>query len=33
LEHRRWLQERQKAGWRYGATKDVEAKRSPYLVP
>ena len=33
LEHRRWLQERQKAGWRYGTTKDVEAKRSPYLVP
>ncbi len=33
LEHRRWLQERQKAGWRYGAAKEVEAKRSPYLVP
>lgn len=32
LEHRRWLRERQKAGWRYGAVKDVEARRSPYLV-
>lgn len=33
LEHRRWLRERQKAGWRYGATKDVEHRRSPYMVP
>ena len=33
LEHRRWLRERQKAGWRYSTTKDVERKRSPYLVP
>lgn len=33
LEHRRWLRERQKAGWRYGSSKDVEHKRSPYLVP
>lgn len=33
LEHRRWLQERQRAGWRYGEAKDVEARRSPYLVP
>ncbi len=33
LEHRRWLDERQKAGWRYAAIKDVEARRSPYLVP
>lgn len=33
LEHRRWLRERQQAGWRYGSAKDVEHKRSPYLVP
>lgn len=28
LEHRRWLRERQKA-----AAKDVERRRSPYMVP
>lgn len=33
LEHRRWLRERQKAGWRYGTTKSVEKRRSPYMVP
>ena len=33
LEHRRWLRERQHAGWRYGTAKDVERRRSPYLVP
>lgn len=33
LEHRRWLRERHKAGWRYGPAKDVEHRRSPYLVP
>lgn len=33
LEHRRWLRERQQAGWRYGTTKDVNGKRSPYMVP
>ena len=33
LEHRRWLRERQKAGWRYGTAKDVERRRSPYMVP
>ncbi len=33
LEHRRWLKERQKAGWRYGASKNVDARRSPYMVP
>lgn len=33
LEHRRWLRERERAGWRYGAVKDVAARRSPYLVP
>lgn len=33
LEHRRWLHERQKAGWRYGPKKDVERKLSPYMAP
>lgn len=33
LEHRRWLRERQKAGWRYGPAKDVARRQSPYLVP
>ena len=33
LEHRRWLKERDKAGWRYGPLKDVDARRSPYMVP
>lgn len=33
LEHRRWLRERQRAGWRYGTAKDVERRRSPYMVP
>ncbi len=33
LEHRRWLRERQRAGWSYGAAKDVERRLSPYLVP
>jgi len=33
LEHRRWLREREQAGWTYAAVKDVQAKTSPYLVP
>lgn len=33
LEHRRWLRERARAGWSYGPDKDVDARRSPYLVP
>ena len=33
LEHRRWLNEREKAGWHYGATKDVDQRKSPYMVP
>lgn len=33
LEHRRWLKERQQAGWRYGEEKNVESKYSPYMVP
>lgn len=32
LEHRRWIAERTKAGWTYGAERNVEAKTSPYLV-
>lgn len=32
LEHRRWIDERTKAGWVYGDEWDVEAKTSPYLV-
>lgn len=31
-EHRRFVKERQDAGWEYGEVKDVEAKKSPYLV-
>jgi hypothetical protein len=33
MEHDRWAEERRSAGWVYGPTKDVETKRSPYLVP
>jgi hypothetical protein len=33
LEHDRWVSERLASGWTLGPTKDVEAKRSPYLVP
>lgn len=33
LEHRRWINERTKAGWTLGAERDVERKTSPYLVP
>jgi hypothetical protein len=33
LEHDRWVHERLEAGWTFGTTKDVDAKRSPYLVP
>jgi voltage-gated potassium channel Kch len=33
LEHDRWVRERIKSGWTLGPAKDVEAKRSPYLVP
>ena len=32
LEHRRWLREREQAGWTYAPVKDVQAKTSPYLV-
>lgn len=33
LEHDRWEAERRAGGWTFGATKDADAKRSPYLVP
>lgn len=33
LEHDCWMGERITSGWTLGPTKDVEAKRSPYLVP
>ena len=33
LEHRRWIEERSKAGWSYGKTRDVDARTSPYMVP
>jgi DNA-directed RNA polymerase specialized sigma24 family protein len=32
LEHERFVAERTMQGWRYGKTKDVKKKRSPYLV-
>lgn len=33
MEHGRWAVERIRGGWRYGETKDIERKISPYLVP
>lgn len=33
LEHERWLEERRSDGWTYAAEKDLERKKSPYLVP
>jgi len=33
IEHDAWMEERLRNGWRYGEVKDVEKKRSPYLVP
>jgi hypothetical protein len=33
MEHGRWVVERFRDGWRYGAKKDAEKKISPYLVP
>lgn len=32
VEHDRWVEERTRAGWTYGAEKDVERRVSPYLV-
>lgn len=33
MEHDRWWSERVAAGWTFGHEKDIERKRSPYLVP
>ncbi len=33
LEHDRWVLERRAGGWRYGRIRDLEEKRTPYLVP
>lgn len=32
LEHRRWVEERLKAGWSLAPTKNVAAKQNPYLL-
>jgi hypothetical protein len=32
LEHARWVTERKQLGWKPGPEKDVERKRTPYLV-
>lgn len=32
LEHKRWCEERLRAGWQLGASRDVRRKLSPYLV-
>jgi hypothetical protein len=31
--HQRWLEEKYKAGWTYGETKDVDNKKHPCFVP
>jgi hypothetical protein len=33
MEHDRWWKERTDAEWEYGPERDVEKKKSPYLVP
>lgn len=33
LEHRRWCEERNRAGWRYGLIKNVEQRISDCLIP
>jgi len=34
LEHKRWMEERKKAGWKYApGEKNIKKKTSPYLVP
>ncbi len=33
LEHDRWVLERRAGGWRYGRIRDLEEKRTPFLVP
>ena len=31
--HENWLKEKEKEGWKYGATKDPEKKEHPFFVP
>lgn len=33
MEHERWVKERLSKGWKFGSTKNVEKKISPYLIP
>ena len=33
MEHERWIKERSSKGWKFGHTKNVEKKISPYLIP
>ena len=33
IEHRRFVDERKAADWRFGETKDIENRISPYLGP
>jgi hypothetical protein len=33
LEHDRWCKEREAAGWVRGPEKDIQARKTPYLVP
>ena len=33
FEHKEWCDEKRGTGWTYGETKDVENRKSPYLVP
>jgi RyR domain/TrkA-N domain len=33
MEHDRWWREREADGWTFASNKDIEHKRSPYLVP
>lgn len=33
MEHDRWCDERRASGWQYGSERDVQNRRTPYLVP
>ncbi|MCK4760712.1 MAG: hypothetical protein KAW12_00835 [Candidatus Aminicenantes bacterium] len=33
IEHRHWVEERTKNGWKYGPVKDAEKKENPWLIP
>lgn len=33
MEHERWVEERRRSGWKYGAKKNIKKKKTPYLVP